>query len=288
MNLAELIPLVIKVSIVLTVFALGLKSSPQDAAHLVKRPGQLVRSMLSMNVVMPILAILLIFVIRLHPAVEIALCALSVSPVPPVLPRKELKAGGDSSYAIGLLVAAALFAIVIVPLALEIMWRILARPADISPAVVATVVFQTVLAPLAAGIAVHSLAPAFSERISRPLSVAAIVLLLVSVLPVLFMSFPAIWSLIGNGAIVTLSVFVLIGLAAGHLLGGPDPNDRTVLALSTASRHPGVAIAIANATFPGEKLTVAAVLLYVLLSAVVSIPYLNWTRRRNAAAAGAV
>ena len=53
MSSAELIPLVIKVSIVLTVFALGLKSSPQDAAHLVKRPGQLVRSMLSMNVVMP-------------------------------------------------------------------------------------------------------------------------------------------------------------------------------------------------------------------------------------------
>ena len=61
-----------------------------------------------------------------------------------------------------------------------------------------------------------------------------------------------------------------------------------MLALSTASRHPGVAIAIAHATFPGEKLTVAAVLLYVLLSAAVSIPYLNWTKRRNAAAAGAV
>jgi bile acid:Na+ symporter, BASS family len=82
-------------------------------------------------------------------------------------------------------------------------------------------------------------------------------------------------------------VFVLIGLAAGHLLGGPDPDDRTVLALSTATRHPGVAIAIANANFPGGKLAVAAVLLYVLVSAVVSIPYLNWIKRRHAAAAGA-
>jgi bile acid:Na+ symporter, BASS family len=154
--------------------------------------------MLSMNVVMPILAIILISALRLHPAVEIALCALAVSPVPPVLPKKALKAGGTSSYAIGLLVAAALFAIVILPLALEIMWKILAHPVDISRGVVATVVLQTVLAPLAAGIAVHSLAPAFSERISQPLSMAATVLLVVSVLPVLFTSFPAIWSLIGN------------------------------------------------------------------------------------------
>ena len=288
MNPAELIRLAVKGSIVLTVFALGLQSSLQEAAYLFRRPGQLVRSMLSMNVVMPICAVLLIFALPLHPAVEIALGALSVSPVPPILPRKELKAGGKSSYAIGLLVAAALLSAVIQPLALEIMVRVLAMPVDISPWLVATVVFQTVLAPLGAGIAVHSLAPAFSERIARPLALAAMILLVVSALPVLFTSFPAIWSLIGNGAIVTLAAFVLVGLVSGHLLGGPDLGHRTVLALSTASRHPGVAIAIAHAFFPEQKFAFAAVLLYVLLSVVISLPYLNWTRRQRAAAAGAV
>ena len=36
------------------------------------------------------------------------------------------------------------------------------------------------------------------------------------------------------------------------LARGPDPEDRVVLALSTASRHPGVALAIATANFPQE------------------------------------
>ncbi len=40
---------------------------------------------------------------------KIALVAVALSPVPPALPKKELKAGGSSASAFGLLVAAALF-----------------------------------------------------------------------------------------------------------------------------------------------------------------------------------
>jgi BASS family bile acid:Na+ symporter len=54
-------------------------------------------------------------------------------------------------------------------------------------------------------------------------------------------------SLVGNGTILALGAFTLAGLAAGHLLGGPNRDDCTVLALATASRHPGVALAIASA-----------------------------------------
>ena len=110
----------------------------------------------------------------------------------------------------------------------------------------------TVLAPLVVGIAVRSLAAAFAARIARPVSLVSTVLLIASALPVLFTAWPTIVSLTGDGTIVARAAFVLIGLAVGHLLGGPDPEDRTVLALSTASRHPGVALAIAHATFPDQ------------------------------------
>ena len=74
-------------------------------------------------------------------------------------------------------------------------------------------------------------------------------------------------------------VFAGVGLAAGHLLGGPDPENRTVLALSTATRHPGVAIALAAANFPDQKLGPAAVFLYLLVSAVATIAALTTWRR---------
>ena len=71
-------------------------------------------------------------------------------------------------------------------------------------------------------------------------------------------------------------------------LGGPDPDDRAVLALATASRHPGVALAIASANFPGQTLVPAAVLWYLIVSALVSIPYLTWRQRRHGGIASAV
>ena len=68
-----------------------------------------------------------------------------------------------------------------------------------------------------------------------------------------------------------------VALAIGHALGGPDPADRTALAISCASRHVGIAM-LAASTAPGPR-TVALVLAYVLASAAVSIPYLKWRGR---------
>ena len=90
--------------------------------------------------------------------------------------------------------------------------------------------------------------------------------------------------LIGNGHVLAIAVFVAIGLLVGHLLGGPEPENRVVLALSTASRHPGVAMAIAAGTSPDEKLTIGAILLYLVVNTIISIPYVRWARARQAAA----
>ncbi len=281
MNLAVLIPLALKASIALIVFGLGLQASLSDATYLFRRPSQLFRSLLSMNVVMPLFAVTLATAFNLHPAVKIALVALALSPVPPVLPKKTLKAGGRASYSVGLLAAAALLAIMVVPAVLEILERIFGWSLHQPAAAIARVVLVSVLAPLAIGIMVHRLAPGIAERLAKPVSLLATILLVASVLPVLFTQWPAIASLIGNGTLVALAAFVIVGLAVGHLLGGPEPDDRTVLAFSTASRHPGVALTIAGTNFPGEKLVLAAVLLYVLVSGIVSIPYMMWSKRRH-------
>ena len=143
-------------------------------------------------------------------------------------------------------------------------------------------VLVTVLAPMGAGIAVRRIAPAFAGRNAGRVSLAATLLLVASALPIVVTAWPAIVSLIGNGTLVATAALFVAGLVSGHLLGGPDPEDRTILALSTASRHPGVAIAIAHATFPDQKLSTAAVVLYLLVGGIVGIPYVTWARRTNA------
>ena len=283
MDLATLIPLVVQGSVCLTLFALGLGASHRDLWYLFRRPSLLAKSLLAMNVVMPLLAAALAAGFGLRPALKIALVALAVSPVPPALPGKQLKAGGRGSYAIGLLTAAALLAIVFVPAAVELLGRAFARDVHVGPVVIARLVLITVLVPLAAGIALKAAAPALAGRISRPISRVSTSLLVIAALVVLAGSWRAEVALIGHGTLAALAVFILVGLMVGHLLGGPDPGDRTVLALSTASRHPGIALAIAGATFPGEKLALPAVLVYLIVSAIVSIPYVMWCRRRPGA-----
>ena len=213
---------------------------------------------------------------------RIALVALAVSPIPPLLPNKMVKAGGTNSYAIGLLIAAGLLAIIFVPLAMEVVEQVRGVPLQMSMASIAKVVFITVLLPLGVGIAVHKFAPALAERMAKPIAQISGIALLACMVAILFSAAPAIWTLIGNGTVIALAAFVLVGLTIGHLLGGPAPENRTSLAISTASRHPGIAIVLAQANFPEQKLVTAAILLYLLVNAVVSIPYLSWTKRRPA------
>jgi bile acid:Na+ symporter, BASS family len=73
----------------------------------------------------------------------------------------------------------------------------------------------------------------------------------------------------------------------GHVLGGPEPDNRPVLALATASRHPAVALAIAHANFPEQKLAAAEVFLYLILSSILSALYLSWIKRKGTGGAAA-
>jgi BASS family bile acid:Na+ symporter len=235
-----------------------------------------------MYLVMPVIAAVLAANFAFHRALDIAIVALAVSPVPPVLPSKEFKAGGSGSYVVGLLVLSALLAIVFVPLALEVLDRLFDRPAHMSMGAVARVVATSVLLPLAAGIIVRRFAPAFAARIARPLSKAGTILLVAAFLPVLVKAWPALIAQIGDFTLLAIVVFVFAGLAVGHLMGGPNPDDRTVLALSTATRHPGVAIAMAQVNSPGDQSIVSAILLTFLVCGIVTVPYVKWRRRRHA------
>jgi bile acid:Na+ symporter, BASS family len=282
MNAIDIILLALKASIILSVFAIGLKATFRDATFLFRRPRDLLRALLSMNVLMPLVALALGAAFTLHPAVEIAIVAISVSPIPPILPNKALKAGGREDYTIGLLVATGLLSIFVIPISMKAVETIIGVSLAMQPQSVAPVVFMTILLPLLVGIAVGKIAPGFADRAAKPVSLLGLGLLILSALPILISSVQAVLSLVGDGTIFSLAVFALIGSIVGHWLGGPEPDHRTVLALSTASRHPAVALAIAQANFPEQKLAGAAILWYLILSGVVSAFYLSRVRRKRA------
>jgi BASS family bile acid:Na+ symporter len=175
-----------------------------------------------------------------------------------------------------------LLGVVVAPLLILLLVRLFGVEAHMVPAPIAGAVLVTVVAPLAAGMAVRQRAPDRAERIARSVSAIGAVFLLVGIIPVLAAAARGMISLVGNGRLLALAVFVAVGLATGHLLGGPDPDDRGALALATALRHPGIALAIARANFPDEPRAPAAILLYLIVSLIVTRPYLSWSKRRRA------
>jgi BASS family bile acid:Na+ symporter len=282
MTIAQLISIAIQLSMALMVFCVMLDARLEDVLYLWRRPSLLVRTVLSMNVVMPAIAILIALAFPdLSPPLKIALIAMSVSPVPPFLPSTEVKAGGRSSYVVGLLAVSALSSIVFVPAAAAFIGRIFGQEVQTAPSKIAFIVVTSLLAPLVLGIVVGRIAPSFAKKIAKPLSIAGTVLLVVAFLPVLVKIWPAIAASVGNYTLLTIVSFAIVALAVGHVLGGPAPEDRGVLALSTASRHPGVALAVAHDT-PNVLPVVGVVLIVVVAGAVLGKLYVKWAGRGRA------
>lgn len=280
MDAKHLLTLAFQVAIIGTVFGFGLKSTRDDLLYLVRRPGLLVRSLLSVLVVMPVLAVLFVKAFDLKQTVEVVLVALAISPVPPLLPQKESKAGGRRSYGLGLMLFLGLVSIVAIPLVVELLERVFSRSFAVDSGAIARIILIAVLLPLVAGMAVRMLVPRIAERLEKPVHTVANGLLLVGVVVLLAVSWGAIWAAAGNGTILALIAFVVAGLLVGHLLGGPERDNSVVLGLSTACRHPAIALAIAASNFPDQRFG-GTIILYLLVSAVVGVPYVAWQRRRS-------
>ena len=284
MDLKQVVILVLQASILLTVFSLGLKTTMSDLTSLLHRRGLLYRSLFAVFIVMPIVAVLLAQLFEFRRVVEVALVALAISPMPPVLPRKEIKAGGATSYALGLMTVLAVLAVVFVPLALLLLQAIFGGELSMPPGSVARVVLISTLVPLAAGVAVRAALPQVVRAIEKPVAMVATVLLALGAVVLLIATARAQWALVGNGTLLAMITFVAIGLAVGHVLGGPDPDHSVVLALSTACRHPGIGLSIAARNFPDEHFA-GAILLYVIVGTIVTVPYLSLVRRMKPAVA---
>jgi bile acid:Na+ symporter, BASS family len=280
MTVVRIALFILQLSVVLVVFSLGLEAGLSDVTSLFRRPSLLLRSLFSMSVVMPVFAAFMAAILQLNPAVEIVLIFLAVSPVPAVLPRQQIKRAG-SSHVGGLLVSAILLSIIWVPLAIELLGRIFAQDIHIGPVAAAKIMAKTVLLPLAAGMLARRLAPELARKAGLPLSRIALLLLLGAALIPLAAFLPEVAAMLGNGTLLAIIVFVMVGTAVGHLLGGPDLAERSTLALATASRHPGLAVALAGANFSGQQRNVAAVvLLYLIAQAVVLLQYSAWRKRQ--------
>lgn len=285
MSIQTLIMLGLTLSIFLTVLTIGMRVTPADLSCVLSKPPQLVRSLLAMNVLWPLVAVIICKTFSLHPAVIVGLVTLSIAPVGAMFSKAMLPliAPDNPAYARGLFFASTVLSVILTPVAVEVIQRIFGEGemVHISPLTVIQVLVSSVLLPLGLGLAIAHGRPAARQWVPAIQTVSGLVLLVCAV-PIIVAAWPVMASVVREGTLTAIALMTLIGLAVGHLLGGPAEDDRTVLAFATVSRHPGVAIAVATLT--DERLAPVGVLLAVLVGELAVVPYKMWRKRRRAAA----
>lgn len=277
--------LFIALTLFCTMLALGLSLRLEALRGWLARPALPLRVLLGSCVLVPLLGLVLLqthwsYGIERDERTAIALMALC--PSAPLALRKARKAGGDQQLAALVQVGAALLAIVTVP-ALGLLYRQVfgvdgwdARPLD-----VALQVGKVQVLPLLLGLLLRQRWPGLASRLERPLNTLANTLLILLIAAVLLKAGPLLLRFVpGNGrALVIMALLVSSSLLIGRMLAGPGSSHGVTAALVTGMRNPGLALMFASRHGQGLSDLKPAVLIYVLITLLLSLPLLSQARR---------
>lgn len=279
--------LLVSVALFTIMFALGVGLNGEAIVQLRQRPALLIRVLTGSCLLVPLLALLLLHLslsVALSPPARFGIALMAACPSAPLTLRKAGKTGGDRELAAVLQACAAVAAIATIPLIADLYRSSFGVTGwDIGPKEVALQVAQAQVLPLLAGLALRRWQPALAQRLSGPLDKLANGLLLLLIALLLLMSLPlllpfAAANLLG---LAFMAAMVLAALAIGFLLAGPDPRERTTIALVTSMRNPGLALLLATTYGAGLAGLRLAVLSYLVVTVLLSIPFLRWLRLRQ-------
>jgi BASS family bile acid:Na+ symporter len=190
-------------------------------------------------------------------------------------------AGGSTPYSASLQLTLALLAVLTTPLTLAIFHSMFVLETAGLPSVeVAREVAIVQFLPVSIGLLVRRFVPELAGVADRPLTVLANVLFALLIAATLV---PSVRMILHFGTLPALAVVIMVGisLALGHLLGGAVPHERAALAIASIARNVGLAlfITVLNRV---ERAVLPTLLSYMILGAIVAIPYSRWSKRRVA------
>lgn len=271
MSVQEIISFALKASLFGLVLSVGLQSRWSDFTYVLRRPALLLRAILAVHVVVPAIVIGLCLLLPIASWTKAGLVMMAVSPLAPLAPIKMLK-GAAREYAVGTTFALMLVATVAVPLTAEALRPLTTNHVKIPLTMVTLIVGTTVLLPLAIGVLAHGEWETFSERLAPFLRKAALAIIIPIALLILVRFWRQFVLLLGDGTLAVIAVAAASALVFGYALGGPDQANRKALAEAAATRHPGLAAAIAP-LHSNDPRILAAILLYMFASAAFSLAF---------------
>ena len=263
----KIVPLVLLVSMMLHT---GLQVNRTHLMAALKNGSLLGRAILANLIIVPILGVLIVGAFHLNDTIATGFLLMAIAPgVPFVVLSGGRKKGGSLGLAVSLALIMQALAIVTVPITAQFVLPLHAR-VDVTIGKLIVTLALVQLLPLLAGMFLAERAPALAPRLERPVMLivlAGVVVLLVVLAPTIAKSVASVYGSRGMLAMLTL---VVLSVATGWFLGGPESANRRTLSIGTALRNIGLAAVVATASFP-DRGVAAAVLTYFLVQFVVTM-----------------
>jgi BASS family bile acid:Na+ symporter len=285
MPLTTVLILVIKTSLITLMVALGLELRLEELAMHRHRPWLILRVVLGSCLLVPLVALMVLMLPisqQMSAGARLGLALMALSPSAPLTLRKAGLRGGDAHEAAVMQVAAALLAVLSIPLLGDLFRTVYHLQGwDILPRQVALQVGLLQVVPLTCGLLLGRWRPGLRKRWARPMQKGAFLVTLLMVGLILSMVLPTLLTFIkGNLLAIAAMVFMTVAaLGIGYALGGGSRAERLTASLVTSMRNPGLALLFAvthGQNVPGVKL---AIVTYLFVTIVATVPFLWWARQ---------
>gem|GEM_PF-805402 len=272
-----------KLTLFALMFSMAVRWTFDDVIWLWKQPALLGRSLLSVLVLMPLLGILIILLMPgLTVAQRIGIGAMIACPGAPMIVFKSLKVGGNTKFVASLQFIICTITIISIPVTVFLLSQLSPNDAWLSSDKIATQVFFAQVLPMGLGVLIAEYLPELAEDLVEPISKISKLMLLVTTVILLTLTLDKVLNA-GFFAYLAMVLIAIASLAFGHFLGGPQPENTSVLAYATATRNPGLALLLVSLNFPNLDYVkggiINTLLTYALITAVISIPYTSQRKK---------
>ncbi|MFN9530955.1 MAG: bile acid:sodium symporter family protein [Cyanobacteriota bacterium] len=289
MTLQMLLILLVKTSVITLMVSLGLGLQLNTLALFRHRPWLILRSLLCTCVLVPIVALVLLKLpmsSEMSAGARFGIALMALCPSAPLTLRKADRQGGDFHLAALLQVAAALVAVVTIPLLTDVFRATYqVQGWNIAPKTVAAQVALVQVLPLTAGLMLSRWFPQIAARWAIPIQKTANLVNLAVVGLIVFMVFPKVLSFAEENlvALAAMVIMTFAALSIGYALGGANSEERTTTAVVTSMRNPGLALLFATTHGKDVSGIKLAILTYLLVTILGSIPFYRWSKAQGIA-----
>ena len=270
---------VLPIALAFIMFSLGLGLSISDFTRIFLKPKEFLVGFISQLILLPIVALILVYIWPLSPEIAIGVMILAAAPGGATSNILTSFAKGDVALSISLTAVISILSVITIPLILGISLSLLGTnllSEGISLIDIALKMFLIVTIPVLIGMLLKNILSSF-ENLSKKISTALFFLVL---LGAVLAERENVIAYFAQAGLITLVLNIVMMLIAYYLSKSFIPNisQQKAITLECGLQNGTLAIVVANVFFDGGAYLIPAAT-YSLIMYATALPYIYYLRR---------